>query len=97
MQDAVLDQFEELIVAGVAAAGVAQAGAPPKPAAVAAAESVRGVLAALAASGAAGQACLAHAVTTLAARRRLKGDKAAAGLQNIIAGFGAQPKFQIYT
>lgn len=87
LQEAVLDQIDHLVLAkAVAAAGSNANG--PTPAAATAAEALCSILQALV-PGAAARVSLSRALESMAAKKRLKGDKAAQGLQNIICGLGA--------
>lgn len=82
IQDAVLDQLDELILQKAAAAG---AGSSTAPKAVAAAAELRPLLAAVSRAGAAGRACLARSCAALRTKGRLQGKKIAAGLERILA------------
>ena len=84
LQEAVLDQVDALLL-GRAAAALA----PGK--SVDAAASVKPILEALTEPRAAARVSLSQAMASMAAKKRLKGDKAAKGLQNIINGLGTCP------
>lgn len=87
LQEAVIDQIEALILSKAATAASSAAGSPT-PVAEEAARSLCCLLAALAESASAARISLCHALGTMATKRRLKGDRVAKGLQNIIQGLG---------
>ena len=84
IQEAVMDQVEELLTSKAAAASGLQ-NANPSAAVQDAAESLCNVLSAIADPALNAQSSLSQSLTAIAAKRRLKGDKIAKGLQNIIA------------
>lgn len=84
LQEAVLDQVDALLLSRAAAAS-----APGK--SVDAVASVKAILEALTEPRAAARVSLSQAMAGMAAKKRLKGDKAAKGLQNIITGLGTRP------
>lgn len=90
LQEQLLEQFHELVLARAAAAGASGRSQAAVAAAATAAELLRPILAVLPASGAAGSACLGRACAALHAKKRLKGKPAAAGLQTIIHQLTAQ-------
>ena len=81
LQEAVLDQVDALLLSRAAAAS-----APGR--SVDAAASVKAILEALTEPSAAARVSLSQAMASMAAKKRLKGDRAAKGLQNIISGLG---------
>jgi len=82
LQEAVLDQIDQLILSKVSAAGTADAAGR-------AVGALGSLLAALTEPGTTARVSLGQAIASLAAKRRLRGDKAAKGLQNIICAAGA--------
>ena len=90
LQEQLLEQFHELVLARAVAAGTSGRSQAALAAAVTAAELLRPILAVLPASGAAGSACLGRACAALHAKKRLKGKATAAGLQSIIQHLTAQ-------
>lgn len=90
LQEQLLEQFHELVLARAVAAGASGHSQAAVAAAATAAELLRPILAVLPASGAAGSACLGRACAALHAKKRLKGKVAAAGLQTIIHQLTAQ-------
>ena len=85
IQEAVIDQVEELLTSKAAAASGLQ-NPNPSAAVLEAAKSLCNVLSMLGEPRLNAQASLRQALTAMAAKRRLKGDKIAKGLQQIIAG-----------
>jgi hypothetical protein len=81
LQEAVLDQIDQLILSKVSAAATANA-------ADGAVGAMGSLLAALTEPGTTARVSLGQAMASLAAKRRLKGNKAAKGLQNIIRAAG---------
>lgn len=81
LQEAVLDQIDQLILFKVTAVATAEAAGR-------AMEALGSLLGALTEPGTSAQVSLGQAMASLAAKRRLKGDKAARGLQNIICAAG---------
>ena len=90
LQEQLLEQFHELVLARAVAAGSTGRSQTALAAAAAAADLLRPILAVLPASGAAGSTCLGRACGALHAKKRLKGKAAATGLQNIIQQLTAQ-------
>lgn len=79
IQDAVVDQVEELILARAAGAGKEKAS-----------KELRPILAALSRGGAAGRACLARICAQLRAKNRLQAKKVTTGLEKILVEFQQQ-------
>jgi len=79
IQDAVVDQVEELILARAARAGKEKAG-----------EELRPVLAAISRGGAAGRACLARTCAQLRVKNRLQAKKVTTGLEKMLVEFQQQ-------
>lgn len=84
LQEQLLEQFDELVLACAAKAGSAGRSQHAIAAAAEAATRLQPILAVLPAAGAAGMSCLGRACAALDAKKRLKGKAVAAGLQNII-------------
>lgn len=95
LQDQLIDQFHDLILARAADAGAAPGRGGG--AAAASTAALLPLLAALADSGAAGSVCIGRACAALRARKRLKGKQVAAGLQSIIAMLGKCQPLSVYT
>ena len=81
IQDAVIEQLEDLVLHRAAAAG---AGAGTSPKAMEAMEELKPLLAALSRAGAAGKACLGRCCAQLRSKGRLQGKKVAVGLERIL-------------
>ena len=86
LQEQLLEQFHELVLACAATAGSTGRSQPALAAASEAALRLRPILAVLPAAGAAGVSCLGRACAALHAKKRLKGRAVATGLQGIIEG-----------
>lgn len=84
LQEQLLEQFHELVLACAATAGSIGRSQHALAAASEAALRLRPILAVLPAAGAAGVSCLGRACAALHAKTRLKGRAVANGLQNII-------------
>lgn len=88
LQEQLLEQFHELVLACAVTAGSTGRGQQAMAAASEAAGRLRPILAVLPGAGAAGTACLGRACAALQAKKRLKGKAVAAGLQAIIQSPG---------
>ncbi|GAB4813688.1 hypothetical protein N2152v2_000734 [Parachlorella kessleri] len=88
IQEAVLDQFQDLVTGRAVAAGACSREGGPTSSALKAAEELRPILAAFATGGGACKACVARACSKLKAKSRLRTKQAATGLQHIILGLG---------
>ena len=84
IQEGVMDQLEELLTSKAAAVSGLQS-ANPSPAVQEAEKSLCSILAVLADPALNAQSNLSQALSAIAAKRSLKGDKIAKGLQHIIA------------
>ena len=90
LQEQLLEQFHDLVLAQAVAAGSSGRSQTGLAAAATAAELLRPILAVLPASGAAGSACLGRACAALHAKKRLKGKATATGLQTVIQQLTAE-------
>ena len=90
LQEQLLEQFHDLVLARAVAAGSTGRSQLALAAAAEAAELLRPILAVLPAAGAAGSACVGRACGALQAKKRLKGKATAVGLQTIIQQLTAQ-------
>ena len=90
LQEQLLEQFHDLVLARAVAAGSLGRSQTALAAAATAVELLRPILAVLPASGAAGSACLGRACAALHAKKRLKGKATAAGLQTVIQQLTAE-------
>ena len=84
LQEQLLEQFHDLILARASAAGSTGRSQTALAASATAAKLLMPILAVLPAAGAAGSACLGRACAALHAKKRLKGKAVATGLQTII-------------
>ncbi|KAL0028583.1 hypothetical protein WJX79_003483 [Trebouxia sp. C0005] len=90
LQEQLLEQFHDLVLARAVTAGSAGRSQPALAAVTDAAALLRPILAVLPAAGAAGAACLGHACAALHAKKRLKGKAVATGLQRMMQQLNAQ-------
>lgn len=88
LQEQLLEQFDELVLACAAKAGSTARSQHAIAAAAEAAARLQPILAVLPAAGAAGMSCLARACAAVHAKKRLKGRAVATGLQSIIQTSG---------
>ncbi len=84
LQEQLLEQFHDLVLARAATAGSTGRSQTALAAATDAAALLRPILAVLPAAGAAGAACLGRACAALHSKKRLKGKAVATGLQTMI-------------
>ena len=94
LQEQLLEQFHDLVLARAVAAGSSGRSQTALAAAATAAELLRPILAVLPASGAAGSACLGRACAALHVKKRLKGKATATGLQTVIQQLTAEGEDQ---
>lgn len=97
LQEQLLEQFHDLVLARAVAAGASGRSQTALAAAATAAELLGPILAVLSASGAAGSACLGRACAALHAKKRLKGKATASGLQTVIQQLTAEGADSIWT
>lgn len=90
LQEQLLEQFHDLVLAQAVAAGSSGRSQTGLAAAATAAKLLRPILAVLPASGAAGSACLGRACAALHTKKRLKGKATATGLQTVIQQLTAE-------
>ncbi len=90
LQEQLLEQFHDLVLARAVTAGSTGRSQTALAAATDAAALLRPILAVLPAAGAAGAACLGRACAALHAKKRLKGKAVATGLQTMIQQLTAQ-------
>ena len=95
LQEQLLEQFHDLVLARAVAAGTSGRSQTALAAAATAAELLRPILAVLPAAGAAGSACLGRACAALHAKKRLKGKASATGLQTVIQQLTAEGKINM--